>query len=109
MNVGKFNQSITIQSYSETESANGGVARGYSTYATTWAQVRPIGGAEGQQNSEKVANIVCEFTIRVGSLVLNETMRIVWRGKTFNITSIDEVGMMLNQAVKIRAIAKDNE
>lgn len=109
MIIGKLNQSITIQSYSETDSGNGGVTRGYSTYATTWAEVKPTGGAESQQNSEKVANIVCQFTFRQGSLSINETMRIVWRGKTFNITSIDEGGYMLNEHWIVRGVAKDNE
>jgi hypothetical protein len=36
-------------------------------------------------------------------------MRLTWRGKTFNITSIDEFGARLNEGLKIRAIAKDND
>jgi len=39
MNIGKLDQRIVFQSYTETRSASGGVVRDYSTYATRWAQV----------------------------------------------------------------------
>ena len=108
-NIGSYNQRITIQSYSETRAANGGVIRDYSTLATRWAKVTPVAGGETTESTVKVARILLDIELYAGGLTLNETMRIVWRSKTFNITSIDEAGYVLNETLKIRAVAKDNE
>jgi len=59
--------------------------------------------------TQKVANIIIDVDVRATGLTLNETMRMTWRGKTFNITSIDEFGSRLNEGYKIRGTAKDND
>lgn len=108
INFGKYDQRIVIQSYAESRGADGSAIRTYSTLYTLWAKVIPIGGSEGQQSDEKMASIIIDVEVRATGLTLNETMRIVWRNNTFNITSIDEFGSRLNEGYKIRAIAKDN-
>jgi head-tail adaptor len=109
INFGKYDQEITIQSYTETRGADGSAIRTYSTLYSVWAKVTPSGGTESDQSDEKVASIVIDVEVRATGLTLNETMRLVWRSKTFNIDSIDEFGTRLNEGYKIRAIAKDND
>jgi SPP1 family predicted phage head-tail adaptor len=108
MNIGKLDQRIIIQSYTETRSASGGVVRDYTTYAERWCQVLPKGGNEAQEANEKTARRISDFIIRANGLTLNETMRIVWRGETFNITTIDYAGTRLREYYMIRGISKDN-
>jgi len=81
INFGKYDQRIVIQNYTEVNNGDGSVTRTYSTLYTLWAMVKPIGGSETQQSDEKVANIVIDCEVRAPGLTLNETMRIVWRGK----------------------------
>jgi SPP1 family predicted phage head-tail adaptor len=108
INFGRYDQEIVIQSYTETKSANGGVVRSYSTYASVWAQVLPKGGNEAQEAKEKTARRICDFNVRKDGLTLNETMRIVWDGETFDITTIDRAGNRLNEYYMIRGLSKDN-
>ena len=109
INFGKYDQRVIIQSYSETRNSSGDAIRTYATLYTLWAKVIPVGGTESNQANEKTASIVIDIEVRATGLTLNETMRLVWRGKTFNIDSIDEFGSRLNEGYKIRAIAKDND
>ena len=109
LNFGKYDQRIVIQNYSESRGSDGSIIRAFTTYATVWAKVKPTGGAEGEEANEKTANRIIEVEIRQGSLVIDETMRIVWRGDTYNITSIDDWGVRLRESYKIRAKAKDND
>ena len=110
INFGKYDQLIDIESYTQTRNSSGDAVRSYSTlYGNIWAKVTPSGGTESNQSNEKTASIVIDVEVRATGLTLNETMRIVWRDKTFNIDSIDEFGSRLNEGYKIRAIAKDND
>jgi head-tail adaptor len=109
INFGKYDQRVEILNYTQTRSSDGGELRVYSVLYTVWAKVTPVGGSETQQSEEKVANIIIDVDVRATGLTLNETMRMNWRGKTFNITSIDEFGSRLNEGYKIRGTAKDND
>lgn len=108
INFGKYDQRIVVQSYTESRNADGFAVRTYSTLYTIWAKVTPSGGTESQESDERVANIIIDVEVRATGLTLNETMRLVWRGKTFQIISIDEFGTRLNEGYAIRAVAKDN-
>lgn len=109
INFGKYDQKITIQSYTETRGADGSAIRAYSTLYTVWAKVIPTGGTEVNQSDEKTATRNLDIEVRATGLTLNETMRIVWRGNIYNITEIDEFGTRLNEGYFIKAIAKDND
>ena len=108
INFGKYDQSIVIQNYAETRGANGESIRTYSTLYTVWAKVTPTGGSESQETEEKVATTVINVEVRATGLTINETMRIVWRNKTYNITNTQPFGTRLNEGVFLTAIAKDN-
>lgn len=108
INFGKYDQQVVIQSYSESRGADGSAIRTYSTLYTLWAQVIPTGGGESEQSDEKVANINIQVNVRAPGITLNETMRLVWRSKTFDIVSIDEFGTRLNEGYTLNCVAKDN-
>ena len=109
MQVGRLNQRIIIQNYSQTQNSFGEVVRSYSTLYTRWANVKPTGGAESIQADEKVASRIAEFTIRMQGTTINETMRIVWNSSTWEIVSIDEGGINLKEYYKIQAVSKDSQ
>jgi SPP1 family predicted phage head-tail adaptor len=109
MQVGRLNQRIIIQNYSETQNSFGEVVRSYSTLYTRWAQVKPTGGSESIQADEKVASRVAEFTIRMQGTTIDEKMRIVWNSYTWEIVSIDEIGINLKEGYKITAVSKDSQ
>jgi SPP1 family predicted phage head-tail adaptor len=109
MQVGRLNQRIIIQNYSETQNSFGEVVRSYSTLYTRWAQVKPTGGNESIQADEKVASRIAEFTIRMQGTTIDEKMRIVWNDYTWEIVSIDEIGINLKEGYRITAVSKDSQ
>jgi len=110
LNFGKYDQLIDIKSFAEISNGNGSVTRTFTNlYTNIWAEVTPVGGSESNESDERVANISIDVKVRATGLTLNETMRIIWRGKTYNITSIDEFGSRLKEGLKIRGVAKDND
>ena len=109
MQVGRLNQRIIIQNYSETQNSFGEVVRSYTTLYTRWAQVKPTGGSESIQADEKVASRIAEFTIRMQGTTIDEKMRIVWNSYTWEIVSIDEIGINLKEGYKITAVSKDSQ
>jgi SPP1 family predicted phage head-tail adaptor len=108
INIGTFNQRVTFQTYTETKSSNGEVIRTYADLITVWANVRNLYGSEQMQADEKTAVRGNEFRVRTPGVTIDETSRIVWRGETFNITSIDRFGQQMNEIYIIRGISKDN-
>lgn len=108
INIGRYNQRVTIRSLTETTTASGGVTRNYSNLYTLWAEVVPTSGAESSQNDEKVASrsIICR--IRKQGISINEKMQLVWNSQTHDIISIDEGGNGLKVYYEIRAVSKDN-
>ena len=109
INFGKYDQTILILTPTSTRDSDGGVSVSFSTLYTLWAKVTPSGGTETQQSSEKVASIIIDVEVRATGLTINETMRMSWRGNVFNITSVDQFGSRLNEGLKIRGVAKDND
>lgn len=109
MQVGRLNQRIIIQNYSQTQNSFGEVVRSYSTLYTRWANVKPTGGSESIQADEKVASRIAEFTIRMQGITIDEKMRIVWNDFTWEIVSIDEGGINLKEYYKIQAVSKDSQ
>lgn len=109
INFGKYDQRIVIQSYAETRGADGSAVRSYSTLYTLWANVVPTGGNEVDQSDEKVGTTMIDVRVRAKTLTLNDTMRIVWRGQTYNITNIQPFGTRLNEGYFLSAVAKDND
>ena len=88
MNSGKLRHRITIQTYAETLSDDGGTTRAWSTYAQRWAAWKQVAGTELENDSEAVeGRINHQFRIRKTDDVTQD-MRITYDTRTFNITSV---------------------
>ena len=109
INIGKYNQRITFQGYSEEQNSYGEVVRTYTDLYTRWAQVKPTAGIESIQADEKVASRTAKFWVRQQGININEIMRIVWNNQTFDIISIDEFGTNLRDGYEIVGVSKDSQ
>lgn len=88
--IGKLDQRITLQRFTETPDGIGGVTRTWAILAsvpTVWAHVQPRLGREGLEQGRMNASLMATFTIRYRSDI-TELDRIVWRGETWNIRRI---------------------
>jgi SPP1 family predicted phage head-tail adaptor len=87
MNIGKLRHQVYLQSSTATANEFGENIPTWSTYATVWAEIKPLQGRElenAQQISEK-----CDYEvfIRYNSSVL-ATHRIVYGTRTFEINAV---------------------
>jgi len=105
--IGKLRERIEILSFTETKNSIGETIRSYTKLYDRWAQFKGINGSENFETSEKTARSFAEFKIRVQGTTINETMRIVYKAKTYNITSIVEDEY--KEYFTILAVAKDND
>jgi SPP1 family predicted phage head-tail adaptor len=83
MNFGRFRHRITIQSVSLVKDGFGDVTENWADFATVWAAVDPIAGAEWFDGKTSGATTTTRFRIRYLSGLL-PTMRIVFNGRYFN-------------------------
>lgn len=84
MRAGKMRELVEIQSKSVTRAADGGEVVSWSTYASVYAQVQPIGGREYAAIRMAQSDITHRFRIRYLSGVAT-TMRVVWDGRPYDI------------------------
>lgn len=105
--IGKLKERIEIWSFSETTNSIGETVRSYTKLYDRWAQFKGLNGSESFETKEKTARSFAEFKIRVQGTTINETMRIRFRSKDYNITSIVEDEY--KDYFTILAVAKDND
>ena len=91
MDSGRFDELISIESYTESVSSNTGQrVRSWSEFASAWAQVKESDqGTEPLNADRKEHKTRISFTIRYIS-GLNPKMRINWGGNYYNILNIAE-------------------
>jgi len=89
MKVGNLRHRIVIQSYTASIATNGETTKSFTTFATVFAEVRPISAREIlQNNSDKVQQEISHVaTIRFLSGVLAK-MRVVWETKTLEVLGV---------------------
>lgn len=90
-NAGALDQRIEFQRETLTDDGAGGKLSAWATLATVWAEAKPMNGSETLARGGVVAVAKVRFTIR-NSLTLNETDRISWGGKFYNIREILTAG-----------------
>lgn len=79
----------------------------YQTLKTVWAKVNGLYGREKWEEDVYEADRTAVFTIRhIACPDLTVKDRLVFRGKVYNITHIDNV-LFVNQFVKITAVAME--
>jgi len=120
MNAGELRHKVTIQSVRKTRGDNLVMQKEYVDVKTVWAKVNNLFGKEYWTAKEYAAENTVEFTMRYGSvknIPVNDEPnadvreislkdRLVFRGKVYNITSIDNI-LYGNEYVKIKGIAVD--
>lgn len=87
--IGQLDQRITLQARVKSRDALGTDDYTFANLPSrpvAWARARPLRGKELFAAGEMRGQITTEFTIRYRS-DLDEKMRVVWRGKPYDIAS----------------------
>lgn len=89
--AGDLDQRIELQRASRTRTSSGGATPSWATYATVWAQVRPMTGREREnaQRQEAAANYM--VVVRYRSDLL-ESDRIKWGDRYLNVRFMKREG-----------------
>ena len=91
MDAGKFDELVTIESYTESVSSDTGQrVRSWGTYAEAWAQVKESDAGSESVNAERTEHKTrVNFITRYDS-GFNVKMRVSWGGNYYNILNIAE-------------------
>ena len=103
--IGKLDEQITFQTYTETADGIGGVTKTWANLAsdpTVWAQVRAGSGREAFLEDRTNATAAVIFLVR-NRADLTEKMRIVWNSETYNIREIKYEG---GRSMYLRIVAE---
>ena len=100
--IGELKHRITLKVFSSTFSENGFEMQTWENYKTVWAAISNLHGREYFAAAAVQAEKTVKFTIRYISGV-DETMRILFNGKAYNITSIDNIKYK-NRFIEIKAM-----
>lgn len=91
--IGELDERIELQKETFTENSVGGQSAEWSTQYTVWAAVRSLTGGEREHSDFLQANGGYRVAIRNRSDIdVDESWRIVWRGKNLNIRFIEDNG-----------------
>lgn len=92
MRAGKLDRRLTILRFGEIgRDALNQPIEGYAAVATVWAQQRPVRGEERFEAQQVAASQVMTFHIRYRrDLTVKD--RVLYDGRTFDITDIREIG-----------------
>ncbi len=106
MEIGDLRHRITIQKRSTTINENGFEVETWQDYKTVWAAVSNLHGREYFAAAAVQAENTVKFTVRYLPS-LDTTMRINFRGKTYDITAIDHIKYQ-NRFMEIKALEVAN-
>ncbi len=87
MRAGRLRHRIQLQHATETQDTTGDPVRRYTTYATVWASIQPVRGAEYFTAQQAGASRQHEVRIRYRDDV-EETDRIVYGSRTFEVEAV---------------------
>lgn len=90
MTIGELKHRITIQKLVTTTNENGFTEENYVDHKEVWASIRNLYGKEFYEVAAVQKEMTVKFMVRATS-ELDETMRISFKGKIYNITSIDNI------------------
>jgi head-tail adaptor len=97
MNPGDLNDRIDLYHRITADPATGET---YRRFATVWCQFEPLNGREFSEGSERIGQRLGRFTALYRTDV-DLTDRLVFAGKSWDITAVDRVGF--NEAMVISA------
>ena len=87
MQSGKMRTPITVQTYTDSIASNGETTKTWTTFATAYAEIRPVSGKELAMAGKVQAELSSVIKIRFLT-GLTSRMRIVSGTRTFEIVSI---------------------
>lgn len=103
MRIGKLQQRITIQSRTASLDAYGQEQNSWSTVATVWASVEPIGGKERLRTFAMDSMLTHTVTVRYSADLMPPKEAAAWRilygSRIFNITAAMDVDSAHKQIV----------
>ncbi len=105
----KLDRRITLQKYGITYNADNEPIEGFTDLATVWASVQYASDGERVRAAEVGATITIRFQIRYSSTVagVNPKDRVVYDGKTFDVSAVKELGR--REGLEISAAAAADE
>lgn len=101
MEIGALRHRITFQELTTSVNENGFEEQNWEGYKTVWAAVSNLHGREYYAAAAVQAENTVKFTIRYLPDI-NTSMRILFRGKQYNITAIDNIKYQ-NRYLEIKA------
>ncbi len=105
MRIGKLRHVGTIESYTEAKNSFGEAEKTWSEFCKVWCDIKPLNGNEKYVSAEKHATATHQVIIRYRDGV-NPKMRLVSRGRTFEILSalnVNEQDKMMQLIVEEEA------
>lgn len=106
MPIGDLRHIITIQKFTTVVNENGFEEEAWQDYKTVWASVSNLSGREYYQAAAVQAEKTVKLLIRY-SQELDTSMRILFKDKQYNITSIDNM-KYANKYIEIKALEVEN-
>ena len=109
--AGDLDRRITIQRATVTLNEFNEEIETWGDLTTVWAKKTDAGGAESLRAQEVGAQIDARFLIRYSSDVsdVNPYDRIVYKGRSYNITHVIEVMDTTNQWIELSTAARADE
>jgi SPP1 family predicted phage head-tail adaptor len=102
MDIGDLRHRITLQKFINEVNENGFETEVWQDYKTVWASVSNLSGKEYYQAAAVQVEKTVKFTIRY-LYGISSDMRILFEGKQYNITSIDNIKYK-NRFIEIKAL-----
>jgi SPP1 family predicted phage head-tail adaptor len=87
MRAGRLRHRVTVESATETQGASGEVTLGWTTWASAWAAVEPLAGAERFAAQQVNAEVTHRVTLR-HLPGLSPRMRIRHEGRVLEIDAV---------------------
>lgn len=92
MNIGRLNRRITFLVPTTAVDDAGGQVLTYTESKEVWATVRPVSAREQIESAQVAAIFDTVFTVRY-EVTFDQTYRIQYGGREFDITGFREIGM----------------
>ena len=105
MGTGELKHRVTFLKPTNTVNENGFETDGFIEFKTVWASVSNLSGREYFAAAAVQKERIVKFLIRAISDI-DETTRIAFQGKQYNITSIDNIKYE-NKYVEVKALEVD--
>lgn len=105
MGIGELKHRITFQALSSVVNENGFETENYEDFKTVWAKVTNLHGKEYFEAAAIQKEKTVKFIIRAIE-GLDESMKILFQGRNYNITFIDNIKYE-NKYIEIKALEVD--